>query len=146
MFQMINPVTHALNPESVERYRVEPYVVAADVYSAEGHVGRGGWTWYTGSAAWAYRVGLESILGFDKRGDTLRVSPRVPAHWPEYSITYRYGTATYEIVVRNGGAHDGAGVTLDGELLEDGVIQLHDDGERHEVVVQLRPEAAAVEA
>jgi cyclic beta-1,2-glucan synthetase len=146
MFQMINPVAHALTPESVERYRVEPYVVAADVYSAEGHVGRGGWTWYTGSAAWAYRVGLESILGFDKRGDTLRVSPRVPSHWPEYSITYRYGTATYEIVVRNGGAYDGAGVTLDGELLEDGVIQLHDDGERHEVIVQVGAEAAAVQA
>ena len=145
LYQMLNPATHARTPEEVERYRVEPYVIAADVYTAAGHVGRGGWTWYTGSAAWMYRVGLESILGFDKRGDTLRVTPRVPLEWPEYSITYRHGSATYEIVVRNGGTHDGVQmVELDGEQLDDGTIPLVDDGRTHSVVVQLGAEPAAV--
>ena len=75
---MLNPLTHARTPAEVETYKVEPYVVAADVYTAPGQVGRGGWTWYTGSASWMYRVGLEAILGFTRRGDTLRIDPRVP--------------------------------------------------------------------
>jgi cyclic beta-1,2-glucan synthetase len=78
---MINPLTRARTPEEVATYQVEPYVVAAEVYTAEGHLGRGGWTWYTGSASWMYRVGLETILGFVKRGDTLYVEPRMPAAW-----------------------------------------------------------------
>jgi cyclic beta-1,2-glucan synthetase len=145
LYQMLNPITHANSPDAVHRYRVEPYVIAADVYTAEGHVGRGGWTWYTGSAAWMYRVGLESILGFDKRGDTLRIAPSVPTYWPEYSITYRHGSATYQIVVRNGGEHSPQPhVELDGEVLEDGAIPLVDDGRVHAVVVQLGAEPAAV--
>jgi cyclic beta-1,2-glucan synthetase len=145
LYQMINPVTHTMEPEQVHRYRVEPYAVAADVYTAEGHVGRGGWTWYTGSAAWMYRVGLESLLGFDKRGDTLRITPSVPSGWPEYSITYRHGSSTYEILVRNGGSHGGSPlVEIDGEMREDGVIPLVDDGRTHAVVVQLGAEPATV--
>src|SRR5690606_15479592 len=103
LFQMLNPMTHACSPEGVNRYKVEPYVVAADVYTAAAHLGRGGWTWYTGSAAWMYRVALESILGFDKRGDTLRIDPRVPEGWPDYNIDYRYGRSTYAITVHNPG-------------------------------------------
>ena len=91
LFQMINPLTHARTPEEVATYKVEPYVVAADVYTAEGQLGRGGWTWYTGSASWMYRVGLEAILGFTKRGDTLYIEPRAPAAWREYTIEYRHG-------------------------------------------------------
>ncbi|HUF65856.1 MAG TPA: glucoamylase family protein [Gemmatimonadaceae bacterium] len=145
LYQMLNPATHARTPKEVDKYRVEPYVIAADVYTAEGHMGRGGWTWYTGSAAWMYRVGLESILGFDKRGDSLRLSPRVPLQWPEFSITYRHGDTTYEIVVRNGGGHDGGQVVeLDGEQLEDGTIPLSSDGRTHSVVIQLGAEPAAV--
>ena len=79
LFAMVNPINHARTPGESGRYKVEPYVVAADVYTAEGHVGRGGWTWYTGSASWMYRVGLEGILGFSKRGDTLFIEPRAPA-------------------------------------------------------------------
>jgi cyclic beta-1,2-glucan glucanotransferase len=91
LYQMINPLTHARTPEEVAAYKVEPYVVAADVYTAKGQLGRGGWTWYTGSASWMYRVGLEGILGFTKRGDTLFIEPRAPTSWPGYTIEYRYG-------------------------------------------------------
>ncbi|HEX6434304.1 MAG TPA: glucoamylase family protein [Gemmatimonadales bacterium] len=138
LYQMINPLTHARTPEEVEAYKVEPYVVAADVYTAEGQLGRGGWTWYTGSASWMYRVGLEGILGFTKRGDTLFIEPRAPAAWPSYTIEYRYGNSRYVIVVQN---EDGAmgstvEVTVDGNVSEDGRIRLVDDGARHEVTVR----------
>jgi cyclic beta-1,2-glucan synthetase len=138
LYQMINPLTHARTPEEVETYKVEPYVVAADIYTAEGQLGRGGWTWYTGSASWMYRVGLEGILGFKKRGDTLFIEPRAPASWPEYTIEYRYGKTLYAILVSNEG-EAGWGtvqVTIDGQVLEGPGIPLVDDGERHAVVVR----------
>ena len=138
LYQMINPLTHARTPEEVDTYKVEPYVVAADVYTAEGQLGRGGWTWYTGSASWMYRVGLEGILGLRKRGDTLFVEPRVPASWPGYTIEYRYGSSLYVIAVRNenGKTQEAIEVTVDGRALQDGGIPLVDDGERHEVTVE----------
>ncbi|HEX2091469.1 MAG TPA: hypothetical protein VHG28_03665, partial [Longimicrobiaceae bacterium] len=140
LFQMLNPLTHTGTPAEVERYRVEPYVVAADVYTAPGQLGRGGWTWYTGSASWTYRVGLEAILGFTKRGDTLLVEPCVPAAWPEFSIEYRFGGALYAITVHDpGGIRGGeAEVSLDGRILEGATIPLVDDGARHEVLVRPR--------
>jgi cyclic beta-1,2-glucan glucanotransferase len=140
LYQMINPLTHARTPEEVATYKVEPYVVAADVYTAKGQLGRGGWTWYTGSASWMYRVGLEGILGFKKRGDTLFIEPRVPSAWPEYTIEYRYGKSLYVIVVRNedGVEGDTVEVKLDGQLSEGPGIRLTDDGKRHEVVVRPR--------
>ena len=85
----------------VEHYKVEPYVVCADIYGAPPHTGRGGWTWYTGSAGWLYRVALEAILGFRLAGDTLRVEPCIPAGWPGYEVTYRHGSATYRVRVEN---------------------------------------------
>ncbi len=126
------------------RYKVEPYVVAADVYTAPGQVGRGGWTWYTGSASWMYRVGLEAILGFTRRGDTLRVDPCVPRAWPEFSIDYRFGGALYAITVRDpAGIRRGeAEVSLDGRLLDGPAIPLVDDGARHEVLVRPRGSSA----
>jgi cyclic beta-1,2-glucan synthetase len=144
LYQMLNPLTHARTPEAVERYRVEPYVVAADVYTAAGQVGRGGWTWYTGSASWMYRVGLESILGFNRRGDTLRIDPCVPAAWPELGIEYRFGTALYAItVVRPAEVRRaGAEVSLDGRMLDGASIPLRDDGARHEVIVRPRTPVA----
>ena len=137
LYQMINPLTHARTPEEVATYKVEPYVVAADVYTAKGQLGRGGWTWYTGSASWMYRVGLEGILGLRKRGDTLFIEPRAPAAWKEYSIEYRHGGSLYVIVVQNeDGATSGAvEVTVDGRPSPDGGIQLVDDGRRHGVTV-----------
>jgi cyclic beta-1,2-glucan synthetase len=140
LYQMINPLTHARDAAEVERYKVEPYVVAADVYTADGQLGRGGWTWYTGSASWLYRVGLESILGFTKTGDRLRIVPRVPRGWHEYTITYRYGASTYTIVIRPGPE---SSVEVDGRVADDGSIALVDDGAAHEVRVTHAPRSAA---
>ncbi len=140
LFQMLNPLLRTRTPEDVETYRVEPYVIAADVYTAPGHVGRGGWTWYTGAAGWMYRVGLEAILGFDRRGDVLRIAPRVPLAWPELTIDYRFGSARYTIVVDEPGRFtDGtrAEVTLNGRVLEGPDIHLVDDGMVHHVLVRL---------
>jgi cyclic beta-1,2-glucan synthetase len=101
LFRMINPINHALDPESVERYRVEPYVVAADVYSQDRHVGRGGWTWYTGSAGWMYRVGVEALLGVTLQRGALRIDPCIPGAWKGYEITFRSATAQFHITVEN---------------------------------------------
>jgi cyclic beta-1,2-glucan synthetase len=141
LFQMINPLTRTATPEGVAAYRVEPYVVAADVYSVAGQVGRGGWTWYTGSASWMYRAGLETILGFTREGDSLTIHPRVPSSWPEYSIEYRYGTSVYVVRVLNPArAQPGAqAITLDDRALEGERIPLADDGQRHSVTVRPIP-------
>jgi cyclic beta-1,2-glucan synthetase len=138
LYQMINPLTHTDSPEAVATYKVEPYVIAADVYTAAGQLGRGGWTWYTGSASWMYRVGLEGILGFRKRGTTLEIEPRVPAGWSGYTIEYRYGESSYEIVVENPGGISGAKavVTVDGAAVDGPAVALVDDGGRHRVVVR----------
>ncbi|MBC8089145.1 MAG: carbohydrate-binding protein [Phycisphaerae bacterium] len=141
LYQMINPLTHGDSARAIETYKVEPYVVAADVYTAKGHVGRGGWTWYTGSASWMYRVGLENILGFTQEGDTLRILPCVPTNWPEYSISYRFGTSVYQITVHEPGAiaRQGGLVMIDGVSTGSDIIQLTDDGRAH--VVNVRPAA-----
>jgi cyclic beta-1,2-glucan synthetase len=139
LFQMINPLTHTATAEAVGRYKVEPYVVAADVYTAAGHLGRGGWTWYTGSASWMYRVGLEAILGFTKRGDTLRLDPCLPRRWDHATITYTYRSTRYAIELRNpDGVQRGVvSVTIDGVTSADGAIALTDDGGEHAVVVTM---------
>ncbi len=137
LFQMLNPFTHSRTRDAVDVYKVEPYVVAADVYTAKGRIGRGGWTWYTGSASWLYRVGLENILGLKKRGDSLTFEPAVPAGWPEFSVVYRHGRSTYSIVVRNPARVKSgtAEVVLDGRRMDGATIPLVDDGEHHAVVV-----------
>jgi cyclic beta-1,2-glucan synthetase len=145
LYQMLNPLTHARTPEEVETYKVEPYVVAADVYTAKGQLGRGGWTWYTGAASWMYRVGLEGILGLKKRGDRLFIEPRAPSTWAGYTIEYRYGGSLYVIVVRSEGGNGGAvEVTVDGQVSEG--IPLVDDGQRHEVTVHAKQEVASPQA
>jgi cellobiose phosphorylase len=139
LWNMLNPISHATIPAEVERYKVEPYVVCADVYGVPPHTGRGGWTWYTGSASWLYRVALEAILGFRVEGGTLRVSPCIPAAWPGYEITYRHGSATYRVRVENpAGAGRGVGsVTLDGQPAAGGAVPLRDDGREHDIRVTL---------
>ena len=135
LFSMLNPVNRATTRADVHRYKVEPYVVAADVYSVAPHVGRGGWTWYTGSAGWMYRAGLEWILGFRVRGSCLQLEPCIPAHWPGFEIAFRYRDTTYRIVVENpdrvsrGIRH----VELDGLRLcgRSTTIALVDDGNAH---------------
>lgn len=136
LLEMINPVRHANTQPEI--YKVEPYVVAADVYAAEQHRGRGGWTWYTGSAGWLYRLGLEVILGLRREGATLRIQPCVPPEWPGYEVTYRYGGSVYHIRVERLPEEPGAALEtlLDGESLPDGRIPLRDDGQSHEVVVR----------
>jgi cyclic beta-1,2-glucan synthetase len=138
LFQMINPLNRSRTPAEVAVYQLEPYVVAADIYTAAGHLGRGGWSWYTGSASWMYRVGLEAILGFTKQGESLSLDPRVPDGWPEFRITYRHGRSTYEIrVERPGAARKGnQRVTLDGGELDGETVPLADDGGSHQVVVR----------
>ena len=139
LFNMINPINHADTPEKVSRYRVEPYVVAADVYSVAPHISRGGWTWYTGSASWMYRLGIEAILGLRREGNRLRIQPSIPSDWPGYTIEYRYGKTIYEIRVKNpqnvssGVAH----IILDREKLAENTIPLVDDGASHEVMIVL---------
>ena len=144
LFQMLNPLTHARTPQDVATYKVEPYVVAADVYTADGQLGRGGWTWYTGSASWMYRVGLEGILGLVKRGDTLFVEPRAPAAWREYTIEYRHGRSLYVIVVHtgDGDAAEGSRLSIDGRSADGPGIPLVDDGGRHVVEVRQVAETA----
>ena len=136
---LLNPFTHARTREEAQTYKVEPYVVAADVYTTPGHVGRGGWTWYTGSASWSYRVALEGILGFTKRANRLHLAPCLPASWDEVTIDYRFGAATYAIAIRNpDGVSTGSRlVECDGVPCPDGVIELRDDGARHDVRVTL---------
>ena len=145
LFDLLNPIHHSNTAEAVERYKVEPYVVSADVYSVAPHIGRGGWTWYTGSAAWLYRAGLEAVLGFQLRGDQLRIDPCIPKHWPGFQLTYqqcdRHHVITrYEITVENPG-HVCRGVTrveLDGKALTaTGAIALADDGQTHSLRVVL---------
>ena len=146
LFQLLNPLTHALTAKDVATYKVEPYVVAADVYTAEGHLGRGGWTWYTGSASWMYRVGLEAILGLQKRGEALEIRPCVPAAWPSFTITYRHGETTYEIAVERPGMMRGEApdVEIDGVRSATSRIPLIDDGRQHRIIV--RPRGSAVTA
>src|SRR5690606_30348432 len=101
LYQMINPLTYAGSPSAIERYKVEPYVVSADVHTADVQRWRGGWTWYTGSASWMYRIAVETMLGFTKRGDELLINPCIPSHWRDFALEYRHGGTHYAITVRN---------------------------------------------
>jgi len=139
LLRMLNPVEHAREDEDRERYKVEPYVMPGDVYSLASHVGRGGWTWYTGAAAWTYRVWLEEILGFQRRGDTLTINPVIPKDWPGFRLRYRFQNTIYRIAVENPD-HCSRGVTLvelDGVAAVDKIVTLRDDALPHEVRVVL---------
>jgi cyclic beta-1,2-glucan synthetase len=140
LLALVNPIRHAATPAGVERYQVEPYVLAGDVYAEPPHVGRGGWTWYTGSAGWMYRAGLEWLLGFRVQGDRLMIEPCIPAAWPRFTITYRHGGTRYEIVVENSrGAGRGVSlIEMDGVKVDASAgIALVDDQQPHRVRVVL---------
>jgi cellobiose phosphorylase len=138
LFNMINPVNHASTPEAVAAYKVEPYVVAADVYALSPHIGRGGWTWYTGSAGWMYRLILESLLGLRLEVDKLRFVPCLPPDWEAYKMHYRYRETVYHIAVSQASAANGEmSVTLDGVERDDGIIPLVDDRQEHSVEVRM---------
>ncbi|MDP3539492.1 MAG: glucoamylase family protein [Azonexus sp.] len=143
LLAMINPVNHVLSADGVERYKVEPYVVAADVYALTPHIGRGGWSWYTGSAGWMYRLMMESLLGLRREGDTLRFAPCLPADWTACQIRYRYRETDYRIefsVAASGkvGQIGVARLTLDGVVQMENILHLIDDQQSHLVGVSLQ--------
>jgi cyclic beta-1,2-glucan synthetase len=155
LLTLINPVNHALSPSAVATYKVEPYVVTADVYAVAPHTGRGGWSWYTGSAGWMYRLIIESLLGLRLAEDRLHINPCLPAAWPGYRIDYRYRETVYHIEVRQTDADDASTaapmrVTVDGVTRTDGTIPLVDDHRQHRIEVHhkrtVRPAAAGCES
>ena len=140
LFAMLNPINHALTPSDVARYKLEPYVAAADIYSTPPHVGRGGWSWYTGSAGWMQRVGTESILGIRIRGVTLHIDPCIPKEWPSYEATVTWRSTRYAVVVENPALTGSgvSGISVDGASLPAGeFVQMRDDGGTHSVTVTL---------
>ena len=141
LLDMINPIQHGSTSQSIADYRVEPYVVAADVYGVAPHIGRGGWTWYTGSSGWMYRLITESLLGIHLEGNTLRLSPRAPKHWPSYKIHYRFYQTTYHITFNNAGSGTSIrSLSIDNVVQEkqrDSIVPLINDSREHEVVVEL---------
>jgi cyclic beta-1,2-glucan synthetase len=140
LFRMLNPIHRTSSRSGIQKYKVEPYVIAGDVYAEAQHVGRGGWTWYTGSAGWMYRAGIEWILGFRVRGNTLNIDPCIPRAWPCYSIVFRYQSATYRIRVENpqGVSRGILRAELDGKPLgKSANIPLVDDGADHQGLIVL---------
>ncbi len=139
ILHMLNPIERARDPETVWRYSVEPYVVAADVYRLPGRVGFGGWSWYTGSAALMHRTWVEEVLGLKVQGDHMLVDPVIPGWWKGFSMRYRLGEAVYEIQVENpeGFERGVSRVEMDGQHLPDGVIPLHRDLVKHRVLVRM---------
>ncbi len=138
-FHMLNPVNHGRTPADVARYKTEPYVMAGDVYARAPHAGRGGWSWYTGSAGWMYRAGIESILGLRQRGGTFVVDPCIPTSWPEYRMSWRFLDSRYEITVSNPArrCRGVAEATLDGGPVDAAAIPLLNDGRTHNVRIVL---------
>jgi cyclic beta-1,2-glucan synthetase len=137
LFSMLNPINHAATRAGAHRYKVEPYVVAADIYSEPPHIGRGGWTWYTGAAGWMYRAGIECLLGFRLRGDHFVIDPCVPRAWKGFSLRYRRGATRYLVRVDNphGVSRGIAKLELDGRNLEPPRVPVVDDGATHDVHV-----------
>ena len=139
LFHMVNPINHTRTPEGLDQYQAEPYAVAADVYAHPMHLGRGGWTWYTGSAGWMYQAAVEGILGLRRHDATFSVSPSIPAMWPKFSIDWKVGGTMYRIAVVNPG-HRCRGVRsaeLDGVVVDPEAIPLLEDRKTHHVVVEL---------
>ena len=145
LFALLNPINHARTPEEVERYKVEPYVVAADVYSVSPHAGRGGWTWYTGSAGWMYRAGVEGILGIRREGAFLVVDPCIPAAWPGFEATVNVGSTHYDIRVETPlhCCRDALYAVLDGSLIycPEGRVRVSLDGGTHSLRISSQSEA-----
>jgi cellobiose phosphorylase len=135
LFALLNPVNHGSSPGKITTYKVEPYVIAADVYALAPHTGRGGWTWYTGSAGWMYRLLLETLLGLQLQGDQLRLAPRLPSTWNTYSVYYRYRQTSYHITINRvpEDSPDLNQVFLDGQALPEATVPLRDDQRDHAV-------------
>ena len=142
LFDLLSPIRHTSRRSDLHRYKGEPYALCADVYAAPPHVGRAGWSWYTGAAGWLYRAGLEWILGFRKQGAALSIDPCIPRAWKRFDVTYRYGRTLYRVGVENpdGVCRGVSRLCLDGVVLAAGaLVPLSDDGAEHRVQVQLGP-------
>ena len=140
LFALLNPIHHGGTPRQIATYKVEPYVVAADVYAVAPHLGRGGWTWYTGSAGWMYRLLIETLLGVNLEGDQLRLAPRLPKTWPTFKIHYRYRQTVYHITITRlaADAADANLLSLDGQEISGKTIPLRDDGHEHAAEMKVR--------
>jgi len=137
LLRMLNPIEHARDAAAVWHYGVEPYVAAADVYRLPGRIGQGGWSWYTGAAAWMYRAWIEEVMGLQIRGNQMQIHPVIPETWPGFSLRYRHGEAVYEIQVQNP-QDEKSGVTLvemDGKRMIGGLIPLEQGLAKHRVLV-----------
>jgi cyclic beta-1,2-glucan synthetase len=141
LFHLINPINHVRTPENADRYRTEPYAVAADVYAHPMHVGRGGWTWYTGSAGWMYQAAIQALLGLRRQGGTISLNPCIPTAWPEYSLDWTIEHTRYRFVVENPERRSRgiASAELDGRPIDPNAIALVSDGKEHTVRVVLGP-------
>jgi cyclic beta-1,2-glucan synthetase len=137
LLAMINPINHARSPEDIAIYKGEPYVVAADIYAAPPHIGRGGWTWYTGSAGWMYRLIVESLLGLRLETDILRFEPCLPTEWDSFKVHYKFRETIYNVIVRQIRDNSGASVIVDGALQSHKIISLVDDRGEHTVEVRI---------
>jgi cellobiose phosphorylase len=138
LFSLLNPIAHGTAPDHMQVYKVEPYVMAADVYAAPPHTGRGGWTWYTGSSGWMYRLITESLLGLQLQADILQFTPCLPPQWQAFKIHYRYRETLYHITVRNaGGGKSVNRVVLDGAEQPDKTVRLIDDRNKHDMEVDV---------
>ncbi|MEO5905158.1 MAG: glycosyl hydrolase family 65 protein, partial [Saprospiraceae bacterium] len=139
LLNMVNPINHGNTAESIAVYKVEPYVIAADVYAVSNHAGRGGWTWYTGSAGWMYQLMIEYVLGIKRRGDTLTFDPCIPDEWKEVKIKYRFKQTTYVIQINQDVSHEKTMFVFEGgKEVEKKIILLVDDGVGHEIEVRIR--------
>jgi cellobiose phosphorylase len=142
--RLLNPIHHSSDPTATQRYRLEPYAIAADVYAAADHAGRGGWSWYTGSAGWMYRLLTESLLGLRRAGTRLVIEPRVPDDWQRWTADWRHGTARYHMeFTRQPGGNVVTEVSVDGVAQATPAIELVDDGQVHQVRVRLDKQAIA---
>jgi cyclic beta-1,2-glucan synthetase len=139
MLRMLNPIERARDPETVWRYGLEPYVVAADVHVLPGRIGQGGWSWYTGSAAWMYRAWVEEVLGLKVRGDHMQLNPVIPGWWEGFHLRYRHGEAIYEVQVENPEGYERgvSWVEMDGQRMRDGVIPLDRSLVKHRILVRM---------
>jgi cellobiose phosphorylase len=139
LFNLLNPVRHGATAGQIATYKIEPYVVAADVYAVPPHTGRGGWTWYTGSAAWMYQLLVETLLGLNLEGDQLRLNPLLPESWPTFKIHYRYRQTVYHITVSRlaADAVETHLLSVDGQPMPGNILPLNDDHQEHDVALQV---------
>ena len=141
LYKMVNPIEHTRMRDAVNKYKVEPYVIPADIYGSGNLSGRGGWTWYTGSSSWFYKAGIEYILGLKKRGNKLFFNPCISKEWKEFKVRYKYKNSIYDIIVKNSEGLENSQkqeIFINNKKIETNFINLIDDGKRYEVLVILK--------